>query len=344
MFLGAGITVLQMSKVDPTQLKKLDRRSTMLLQASRTFVDDDDNGEKMLSKAEDPGMDALRGSFGAFGSMVRAKSVKHLSRSLSTMNQSGGTGLPQRRHGVHPRQDGAGELQRHQLYDAPVALQPDGLPGTVEGSGNDGASISATSLTISSPPPRSPAIKFNDEDVEHYYPSSRKGNDRLAPVHQSRALSSTSSILVRHDRTPTSPSHNAIGEETFSDSAGETGRGTFHNMTFSDPFNIATQPLPTPTTPRKQQVSYDDRAPPSSSRRSHARTSSKSQQPSTPRTPRQYPSSSKHEDREQSLSLVHDLSETEGDIDQEDDAGHESAEDEMLRNGGIRLLSTTTRI
>lgn len=33
-FIGMGITLLQMSKVDPTTLK-LDRRSTILLQATR---------------------------------------------------------------------------------------------------------------------------------------------------------------------------------------------------------------------------------------------------------------------------------------------------------------------
>ena len=31
-----GITVLQLSKIDPTQIKTLDRRSTLLLQAAKS--------------------------------------------------------------------------------------------------------------------------------------------------------------------------------------------------------------------------------------------------------------------------------------------------------------------
>lgn len=321
-----------MSKVDPTQLKKLDRRSTMLLQASKTFVDGD--GEKSLSGAEDPGMDALRGSFGAFGSIVRAKSVKHLSRTMSTANQGG----PQRRHGLHPLRETEtpGKVQRHQLYDAPVASDLDGLPK------GDGVSISSMSVALSSPPPRSSAIKFDDEDVEHYYPSSRKDGDRLAPRHQSRAESSTGSILVRHDRTP-SPLRKTT-EEDLSRSDDETPhpeRGTF-KMTFTDPFNVSTEQ---PSTPRKQQLSYDEGTPPpAGTLKGHFRTSSKgNSKVSSPRTPRQYPTGIKQDDREQSISLVNDNSENEGEADLDDDAA-ESVDDDMLRTGGIRLLSTTTRI
>ena len=48
----AGITVLQLSKIDPTQIKKLDRRSTLLLQAARTNTEGVD--EKDLAAIEDP--------------------------------------------------------------------------------------------------------------------------------------------------------------------------------------------------------------------------------------------------------------------------------------------------
>ncbi|GJJ06670.1 hypothetical protein Clacol_000865 [Clathrus columnatus] len=347
----AGITILQMSKVDPTQLKKLDRRSTMLLQASRTFVDGD-GGEKSLSGAEDPGMDALRGSFGAFGSIVRAKSVKHLSRSMSTMNQSGGgAGLPQRRHGIHPRGDDVSPIERHQLYDAPVPPRPDSTITT--GGKSDNISISSTSVAMSSPPPRSSTIKFGEEDVEHYYPSSRKGADRLAPRHQHhpRDASSPGSILIRHDRTP-SPLRKMTEESHYSEEEEEglrnTERGAF-KTTFTDPFNVSTEPLSISTPRKQQQISYDDAdVPPQGTLRGHPiRTGSKGTttplKVNSPRTPRQYPSGTRQEDREQSISLVHDTSEPEGDVDA-DDGSVESPEDEMLRTGGIRLLSTNTRI
>ena len=74
-----GITILQLSKVDPVELKgnaMLDRRSTLLLQAARAKTEDTDP-EKGPTGLEDPGMDALRGSFGAFGSIIRARSVRN---------------------------------------------------------------------------------------------------------------------------------------------------------------------------------------------------------------------------------------------------------------------------
>ena len=82
-----GITLLQMSKVDPSNFK-LDRRSTILLQTSRDHPKDqhgDAASEKEeVTQFEDPGMDALRGGFGAVGSIIRARSVsRRMSRSAS---------------------------------------------------------------------------------------------------------------------------------------------------------------------------------------------------------------------------------------------------------------------
>ena len=52
----AGIIILQMSKVDPEELGKLDRRSTILLKANQQTVEQ--HGEKVPGM-EDPGIDAL---------------------------------------------------------------------------------------------------------------------------------------------------------------------------------------------------------------------------------------------------------------------------------------------
>lgn len=80
-----GITLLQLSKVDPKQLgTKLDRKSTMLFEANKHQTEDAEKGQ--VTAIEDPGMDALRGGFGAVGSIIRARSV---SRKLSMAGNSG---------------------------------------------------------------------------------------------------------------------------------------------------------------------------------------------------------------------------------------------------------------
>lgn len=122
-----GITLLQLSKVEPNDVatKGLDRRSTMLLSASRARAYQDGDYEKGLD-AEDPGIDALRGSFGAIGSIHRAMSA----RRRSTMNGResafdpstlGRTGAPGAM-GSGPTESGMGMsvLRGVQLYDAPM--------------------------------------------------------------------------------------------------------------------------------------------------------------------------------------------------------------------------------
>ncbi|KAG9078405.1 hypothetical protein FS749_009563 [Ceratobasidium sp. UAMH 11750] len=110
LMICTGITILQMSKVDPRKLQNLDRRTTLLLAAARQTVDHGhsrsprnsrvrrrhtdgqptEHGEyhgqdleKMegpeedvlsLAETEEPGLDALRGGgFGAVGTLVRAR-------------------------------------------------------------------------------------------------------------------------------------------------------------------------------------------------------------------------------------------------------------------------------
>lgn len=60
---GSGITLLQMSKVDPTKLQKLDRKSTILLQAAKEEVTmDHDDPNKEVEMTEEPGMDVRAGT------------------------------------------------------------------------------------------------------------------------------------------------------------------------------------------------------------------------------------------------------------------------------------------
>lgn len=103
-----GITLLQLSKVDPTTLDKLDRKSTILMQAAQHQTEDQEKGA--VSSYEDPGMDALRSGFGAVGSIIRARSV---SRRMSNASTLGGKGLythNQNNLSTH----GLGNLQRFQ--------------------------------------------------------------------------------------------------------------------------------------------------------------------------------------------------------------------------------------
>src|SRR6266702_1485976 len=125
-----GITILQMSKVDPTEFKKLDRRSTILLQAARQQTEAVE--EKSVTSAEDPGIDALRGSFGTVGSIIRARSARRISQSSrgsvhSSRLAASSTHLDIER-GDSRKFSGAaasstnyyGAMQRHQLFDPPV--------------------------------------------------------------------------------------------------------------------------------------------------------------------------------------------------------------------------------
>ncbi|WWC64817.1 uncharacterized protein I303_107431 [Kwoniella dejecticola CBS 10117] len=111
-----GITLLQLSKVDPESLDKLDRKSTILMQAAKHQTEDAEKGQ--VTAAEDPGMDALRGGFGAVGSIIRARSV---SRRMSSA--SSGTGFNKGMYGYSSGNlstHGLGHLERFQLSDNPM--------------------------------------------------------------------------------------------------------------------------------------------------------------------------------------------------------------------------------
>lgn len=161
-----------MSKIDPTELgNKLDRRSTLLLQAARSNTKKYD--EKDITAMEDPGIDSIRGSIGVVGSIIRARSARRLSQSSkmtgSASFASGHYGLPS-----NPRDPLAG-MQRHQLYDAPVpAFSADGI--------SDRGSISTTAL-----PPRTPTIKFGTEEVIHKYLPTSSGDS--GATHERREVS-----------------------------------------------------------------------------------------------------------------------------------------------------------
>ncbi|KAK9899269.1 DUF803-domain-containing protein, partial [Cystobasidium minutum MCA 4210] len=89
-----GITLLQMSKIDPKELEnqvKLDRRDTMLLRAATTAThagqtsDEEQNEKDRNLDLEDPGVDSVRGFVGLAGSIHRAVSAR---RTITRRRQS----------------------------------------------------------------------------------------------------------------------------------------------------------------------------------------------------------------------------------------------------------------
>jgi hypothetical protein len=185
-----GITILQMSKVDPTQFKNLDRRTTILLQASRKQTEAVE--EKSLSGMEEPGIDTLRGSFGTVGSIIRARSARRVSQASRSTNQSSRLGAPSSRFGVERGDSKSsssfavnlnhyGGMRRHQLFDPPVPC--------LDVPESDSMSLS------SHPSMRKPAIKFGEQDVVHSYHRGTVGKDDLA-THERRVAPHGSSPLA----------------------------------------------------------------------------------------------------------------------------------------------------
>lgn len=93
----------------------------MLLSASRSEIHHDGDTEKGL-EIEDPGMDALRGTFGAIGSIHRAISSRRSMRREGAFDPSEVVRRRQARQGEGGEDSsslGMGVV-RHQLYDNPM--------------------------------------------------------------------------------------------------------------------------------------------------------------------------------------------------------------------------------
>ncbi|EJD35553.1 DUF803-domain-containing protein [Auricularia subglabra TFB-10046 SS5] len=205
-----GITVLQMSKIDPTKLNKLDRRSTMLLEAARAKTE---HAEKdPLVDIEEPGVDALRGGFGTVGSIIRARTAR---RASMASRASRGASFA-------ARQDALAGMTRHQLYDPPVG-------------GRDGDAISlqtkASASALGSPRPQT--IKFRDEDVLHRYPA---GPGRGGATHETgKPLSRENSTgapaaMVTGPKLPPGPAQRFLYDDPFADGEGDEADVDDSNM------------------------------------------------------------------------------------------------------------------
>ncbi|KAH8920695.1 DUF803-domain-containing protein, partial [Atractiella rhizophila] len=119
----AGITLLQLSKIDTSTIaSNLDRKSTLLITAAKAEVKPETDGNEMNEKLiglEDPGVDAIRGSFGAIGSIHRAVSQRRMSQRMAHANSD-----VRKRRGTNDTSShttvGLEHVPRFQLYDNPM--------------------------------------------------------------------------------------------------------------------------------------------------------------------------------------------------------------------------------
>ena len=118
-----GITILQMSKIDPHKLNSLDRRSTLLLQAARNRVGVVDEKGGLPLEEQEPGIDALRGTFGTVGSIIRARTRRMTQNSQNSAHvrfRPPGAAAPYDSSSTILNAYPNADVTRHQLYDPPV--------------------------------------------------------------------------------------------------------------------------------------------------------------------------------------------------------------------------------
>ncbi|KAI0338196.1 DUF803-domain-containing protein [Trametopsis cervina] len=194
LVISVGIAVLQLSKMDPSNLKMrgLDRRSTMLLQVTRANTTGMD--EKDIGAMEDPGIDTLRGSFGTMGSIIRARSARRMSMSsgrggstLRGRHVNNNTVLEEEElphyNAMGGHSDHYNGMKRHQLYDPPVPATLSTSPGPIGARLQDDALSNQSSPRINER--KMPTIKFGDEEIVHSYPVPGREGDA---THQHRSV------------------------------------------------------------------------------------------------------------------------------------------------------------
>ncbi|KAI3613407.1 hypothetical protein CBS9595_004240 [Malassezia furfur] len=113
----SGIVLLQLSKMDPQELKEqpgVDRKSSILVRMTQLPHEPEKSEE--ITHIEDPGMDTVRGGMGIVGSILRANSTRRARSQRRCDDDEDGMG---------------GEVQRYQLYDRPVSYTPtNSAPGS----------------------------------------------------------------------------------------------------------------------------------------------------------------------------------------------------------------------
>ncbi|KAG9007656.1 hypothetical protein FRB90_009296 [Tulasnella sp. 427] len=345
----AGIIILQMSKVDPEQLGKLDRKSTILLKAAQQNVQTSEKGG--ITSLEDPGMDALRGSFGTVGSIIRARSARRMSMSSRASQRPRTQSDLEANNNVADNRanrlstHGLEHLPRHQLYDAPVRPSVDLRNSTQSIDEEEAVRTPLAPAGVASPEkrgttPRMQSIKFGAEDVAHYYPTAGRGQ----AVHEQR-------------RGPASqfqqrlPSQSEFDESRFSSpkvvtppaqvtSYGSRGAGASYTNPFGSPPD--SHPLAKIDTTETVMRSLSNDQSLASLASSTGARDSPDPYDSPPeaafRAGRRYPSRGDADDREESQRLVRGRSSPDS------PEGGTPAPGQELRPGQIRLLPSLTKM
>ena len=169
-----GITILQMSKIDPQKLNKLDRRSTLLLQAARNRVGSVDEKGGLPLEEQEPGIDALRGTFGTVGSIIRARTRRMSQNSQNTSHvrlRPAGAAAPYDSSSTMLNIFPNADVTRHQLYDPPVPRDD----------------TSSTRESVVSQPfstKHRTTIKFDSQDVVHSYKRPGTGDNTATHEHR----------------------------------------------------------------------------------------------------------------------------------------------------------------
>ncbi|KAI0821671.1 DUF803-domain-containing protein [Trametes gibbosa] len=368
-----GITVLQLSKIDPTQIKTLDRRSTLLLQAARNNTEGYD--EKSLAAVEDPGMDALRGSFGTMGSIIRARSAHRMSMSSRTTSVHSRYSAQPAPPLPHQRGDPLAGLKRHQLFDNPMPPTPEAFAAT-DGHSERISMASRPSVLGSPFSGRKQTIKFGDQDVVHSYHVPGTGDDTA--THERRNVQHGSGGSVKY----ASVSSAAWSSDAVVGANGEQLDGKLranadgHGLTLNLPaidseeeLGGNTQPLTAPPTLGGDVFSQSpvrniyDGLPSTSTLSSfpsnHSSSPSRSPAAAPPTSPssrlrlfgrnsqnspaRHYPRGEREEDREESESLWHRPNDSQSSVDLEAGSDGDGDGDGAggMPGGGIRLVPSS---
>ncbi|KAA1471864.1 DUF803-domain-containing protein [Dentipellis sp. KUC8613] len=321
-----GITILQMSKVDPTEFKSLDRRSTILLQAARKQTEAVE--EKNATGIEDPGIDTLRGSFGTFGSIIRARSARRLSQSSRGSSRFAGAagrysdlermpGTPESRKSALGANDPLAGMKRHQLWDAPMPPYGD----------SDSERISMQSRPSTA---RKQTIKFDVEDVVHQYPRTGAAGDASATHEHRLALHSpgvTPPVEALDSVQELVSPPGLEGEDAVRSAPPRIGTHGIDEHRATDPFDGSPSTTTLASFPSTSVTSlYEDAQSQPRQHRRYQRSSSSS---------RDYPKGDKRDDAEESMRLWNRSSEE----DERDDG--EGGSSPPI--GGIRLVTSSSK-
>lgn len=197
----AGITLLQLSKIDPDDLTDkegagIDRNTTLLIRASRSQIGHE---KGMATGVEDPGIDSIRGGLGVIGSIVRARSSRRIHASAdeyhrmadehgSTRNGAGGLNTL-----------GKGDLERYELHDRPMVYSSASPPSNTH--------LTLPTFSTHMPQKRDTAISFaSGSEAPHGHHGRRSDTAESGKAFSPTQAGSGGGILL----SPTSSSQGKV--------------------------------------------------------------------------------------------------------------------------------------